>query len=246
MTPVSGGPWRYAPGDPCARLFDGTIVSAGPSRVARLRLRCEDRRRLSSSRATSGGASAASRCHAELTPFAPLALRATLLLDVGGGVQARRGGCRAMPPRSSTPRDARAWCRAMPPRSSTPRDARAWCRARPPRSSTRRAARAGCCATPPRSSTPRSARAWCSAMRSWSSMPRGTRAHVARRTSVVLLDAAESSVATRAARAARHGPARTARRREISDTTRAARAARLLIGGVPHGLRGGTKRGVTR
>ncbi len=52
MTPVSGGPWRYAPGDPCARLFDGTIVSAGPSRVARLRLRCGDRRQLSSSGAT--------------------------------------------------------------------------------------------------------------------------------------------------------------------------------------------------
>jgi len=108
------GPSRVARRDLCARLFDDTIESAGPSRVARLRPGREDRRQFSSSRATSGGAWAALGAAGELTPFAPLALRATLLLEVGGRVPARE---------SVVPRDASEISHAARQAQLVPRDA---------------------------------------------------------------------------------------------------------------------------
>ncbi len=199
MTPVSGGPSRYARGDPCARLFDDTIASAGPSRVARLRPCCGDRRPLSSSGATSGGASATSRCRAELTHFASLALRATLLLELGGNVQATHGGVL---------RDASEFAHAARRTSLVPRDASEFAHA------ARRT-----------SLVPRDASEFEHAARCKSVAPRNASefAHAARRTSVAPRDASEVEHATRAARAARHGPARTARR--IRVPARDARSA---------------------
>jgi len=117
-----------------------------------------------------------------------LALRATLLLEVGRGVHLRVSVVPLDASRSRTRRGARGWCCSTLPRSGSPH------RTRSPRSS-----------PPPRSRTQRAQRE-----------PHGT-------DQPVPLDATESS-----------------------DATRAARAERLRRSGVPHGLRGRTKRGVAR
>jgi len=145
-------------------------------------------RSLSSSHATSGGAWAALGAARELTPFASLALRATLLLEVGDRVPARE---------NVVPREASEVSLAARRSRRVPRDA-------------------------------------------------AEASLAARYAHPAPLAASEISHATRAARAARHGQAVRLDATESSDATRAARTARLLIDGVPHGLRGRTKRGAAR